>query len=207
MSIVSDSEGGPWSHISTFSSSIARLALARSSAAMRATSSSSSENFRFSPRFSPPFDSGVADGGCDSLLRGVAAFDVALRPLLTSNPACVSSNSRMALSSASASWRAFSSKVSLSCCSLAFSSLLISFFWARMLLSAHSRQYMSPCRQDTGSIAVSRHRRHDANGRKESRFRRADEELQAAFARARSCEVKTARLVFLLPAWSEGSWS
>lgn len=61
---------------------------------------------------------------------------------------------------------------------------------------------MSPCEQDTGSTAVSRHNRQEAKGRYWSFDSRADEVLQAALARARSYEVKTALLVFLLPAWS-----
>jgi hypothetical protein len=68
-----------------------------------------------------------------------------------------------------------------------------------MLNRAHSRQKMSPRWQETGSRAISRHRPHEPKGRKESRFRRAEEEDQADFARARSWEVKTGRDVFRLP--------
>lgn len=55
-------------------------------------------------------------------------------------------------------------------------------------------------------MAVSRQSEHDANGRKDSRERRAEEAVQAALASCRSCEVKTGRLVFLLPERSE-SWT
>jgi len=69
-----------------------------------------------------------------------------------------------------------------------------------MLFRAHSRQKMSPWEQATGSMAGSRQSQHEAKGRKDSRVRRADDEDQADLAMALSCEVKTARLVFLLPA-------
>lgn len=52
-------------------------------------------------------------------------------------------------------------------------------------------------------MAVSRQREHEAKGRKDSRERRAEEAVQAALASWRSCEVKTGRLVFLLPGRSE----
>lgn len=72
-----------------------------------------------------------------------------------------------------------------------------------MFVRAHSRQKMSPCKHATGSMAVSRQSEHEAKGRKDSRERRAEEAVQAALASCRSCEVKTGRLVFLLPGRSE----
>lgn len=145
------------------------------------------------------------------IVGGNAAAVPAAGPVCMLNPACVNSKSRMARSRASASLRACSSRASRSSCSRAFSARLISRFWARMLLSAHSRQKMSPCRQATGSTAGSRHSQHEAKGRKESRERRAEDEPQAARATARSWDVKTGLLVFLLPAtlgraWEMGWW-
>lgn len=81
---------------------------------------------------------------------------------------------------------------------------MISFFCARMLLRAHSRQKMSPSGQATGSTAASRQSEHEAKGRKDSRVRRADEAPQDAFAHDRSYDVKTALLVFLLPVGEGG---
>ncbi|TLD23058.1 hypothetical protein PspLS_07439 [Pyricularia sp. CBS 133598] len=95
---------------------------------------------------------------------------------------------------------AFASLASFSPLSRAFSTRLISFFWARMLLRAHSLQKTSPAEQATGSTAVSRQSEHEAKGRKDSRDRRAELEPQAALASSLSYEVKTALLVFLLPA-------
>lgn len=130
----------------TFSSSMALLALARSSSAILASSSPSRENLRFSPLllssilFSSPFPVLAVD----SLLCNVRSrFSLPLS-LLIDNPACVSSNSLIALSCASASLLACSSAASLSSCSRSFSARLISFFCARMFVRAHSRQKISP---------------------------------------------------------------
>jgi len=65
---------------------------------------------------------------------------------------------------------------------------------------------MSPWMQATGSMAGSRQRQHEPKGRKDSRERRAEPVPQAARARVRSWDVKTARLVFLLPVTLEESW-
>lgn len=59
---------------------------------------------------------------------------------------------------------------------------------------------MSPRLQETGSRASSRQRQQDENVRNESRDNLADDALHADLARARSCEVKTGRDVFRLPA-------
>ena len=196
---------------STFSSSMAFLAFARSSSAIRETSSGSSENLRFSPVFAPfpcPFFQSSLEG---SRAAGVSVLGVSVlglrllapTPLLILSPACVSSNSRIARSWASESRRALSSWTSRSSCSRAFSARLISFFWARMLLRTHSRQKMSPWRHATGSMAGSRHSQHEAKGRNESRERRAVDEPQAARAIARSWDVKMGRVVFLLPGRSD----
>lgn len=159
-----------------------------SSAAIRASSSSSSENLRFSPRFASSARLAVSAAGMSFFI-----------PFCEASPACVSSNSRTARSWASRSLRVCSSRASRSSCSRAFSARLISFFCARMLLSAHSRQNMSPWTQATGSIAGSKQRPQDAKGRNDSRERRAVEEPHDALARSRSYEVKTGRVVFLLP--------
>jgi hypothetical protein len=68
-----------------------------------------------------------------------------------------------------------------------------------MLLNAHSRQKMSPWGQETGERAGNKHKRQEANGRKESLVRRAVVEFHAAFASSLSCEVNTEREVFRLP--------
>jgi hypothetical protein len=59
---------------------------------------------------------------------------------------------------------------------------------------------MSPCGQETGLWAGCKHNRQEANGKKESRERRALVEFHADLASDRSCEVNTAREVFRLPA-------
>ncbi|ROW15022.1 hypothetical protein VPNG_03330 [Cytospora leucostoma] len=159
---------------------MALRAFARSSSALRVTSSSSSANLRFSPLFGSP--TAARTSGLLSVL-----------PLATSNPACVSSNSLTALACASSSWRAFSSAASFSSRSRSRSSLLISFLCAMMLLSAHSRQKMSPSGHATGSTADSRQSEQLPKGRKESLFSLADEEVQDDFARVRSWAVKTGR--------------
>lgn len=174
----------------TFSSSIALLALLRSCDAIRSTSSSSIENLRFSPLVDPPPSS-----TCALLFRRCE-----------SRPAWVSSNSCTARLCSSRPLLAWSSWASRSSCSLALSNRLISFFWARMLLRAHSRQKMSPWMQATGSMAGSRQRQHEPKGRKDSRERRAVPLPQAWRASVRSWDVKTARLVFLLPVTLEESW-
>lgn len=182
-----------------FSSSMALRAFARSSSALRVTSSSSSANLRFSPLFGSP--AGVRPSGLLSVL-----------PLATSNPACVSSNSLTALACASSSWRAFDSAASFSSRSRSRSALLISFLCAMMLLSAHSRQKMSPSGHATGLTADSRQSEQLPKGRKESLFSLADEEVQDDLARARSWAVKTGREVFLLPTllagdvWTRRFW-
>jgi hypothetical protein len=169
---------------------MARLALLRSCEAIRNTSSSSIENLRFSPLADP-----APSSTCALLFRRC-----------DSRPAWVSSNSCTARLCSSSPLLAWSSWASRSSCSLALSSRLISFFCARMLLRAHSRQKMSPWMQATGSMAGSRQRQHEPKGRKDSRERRAEPVPQAARARVRSWDVKTARLVFLLPVTLEETW-
>lgn len=119
------------------------------------------------------------------------------------NPACVSSKSRIARSLSSSSSAAFALAVSSSAFLRAFSALFSSFFCVKIFARAHSRQKMSPRWHETGSRAISRHKPHDPNGRKESRFSRAELVAQFDFARARSWDVKTAREVFRLPAKRE----
>ena len=58
---------------------------------------------------------------------------------------------------------------------------------------------MSPWEHATGERAGSKHSWQEANGRKESRVRRAEVEFHAALACSLSYEVKTEREVFLLP--------
>lgn len=163
----------------------------RSCEAIRSTSSSSIENLRFSPLADP-----APSSACAALLFRRCE----------SRPAWVSSNSCTARLCSSSPLLAWSSWASRSSCSRALSKRLISFFWARMLLRAHSRQKMSPWMQATGSMAGSRQRQHEPNGRKDSRERRAEPVPQAARASVRSWDVKTARLVFLLPVTLEESW-
>ena len=181
----------------TFSSSNCFLTLALSSLAIRASSSSSRENFLFSPR---PGILGCWSSTARLSFGGVLfGFTAPRRRPEGSKPAWVRSKSRTARSRASRSCLPFSSCSSRSSCSLAFANRLISFFWARMLLKAHSRQKISPWVQDTGSRAGSRQSRQEPNGRKESRESRAEEEAHEALAICRSYEVKIGRLVFLLP--------
>lgn len=174
----------------TFSSSIAFLALALSCCVMRSSSSSSSSNFLFVPTVA-----GVSPSS-------PAAVDCAVAPFLArSRPACVISKSLMARSWSSWSSTALAFAASVSACCLAFSARLMSFFCVRRFERAHSRQKMSPRRQATGSREIPRQRPHEPKGRKESRLRRAELELQFNLAMSRSWEVKTAREVFLLPIW------
>lgn len=58
---------------------------------------------------------------------------------------------------------------------------------------------MSPRGHATGSRAFSRQRLQNPKGRKESRLSCADFELQFDLACSLSYEVKTGRVVFLLP--------
>lgn len=80
---------------------------------------------------------------------------------------------------------------------------MASFLCASRFASAHSRQKTSPFWHDTGSRAGCRQRAQEPKGRKESRVRRAVEEVQAERASSRSWEVKTAREVFRLPGGCE----
>lgn len=198
---------------------MALLARVLSALAVRSSSSSSSSNFlfvllllSFATTSSLPLAVACADSiafivvglVCElMMLLLVVVLLVVLVPLgAMSNPACVNSKSLTALrwlsSSLSSSLRAASRSASF----LFFSARFSSFFCARMLARAHSRQNMSPRWQETGSRAISRHKPQEPNGRKESRLRRAEESDHADFARARSWEVKTGREVFRLPGGS-----
>ena len=169
------------------SSSIAFLALTLSSLAMRSSSSSSNVNFLFVP-------AAVSDS------PGFVEASSGRRLAASARPAWVVSKSRTARSRSSSSSRAFIRAISFSASWRSFSARLSSFFWATRLARAHSRQKMSPRWHATGSLAISRHRQQEPKGRKESRFRRAELVPQWDLANARSCEVKTGRDVFRLPA-------
>ena len=193
----------------TFSSSIAFRARTLSALAVRSKSSSSSSNFLFAPvlllllastssvpEFIPSGgfeDSAIVLGARGSIERGL------LLPGASSNPACVISKSFTALFRSSSSLSSSPNAASRSASRLVFSERFSSFFWARMFANAHSRQKTSPRWHDTGSRAISRQRPQDPKGRKDSRFRRAEEEDQADLARLRSWDVKTGRVLFRLP--------
>lgn len=177
---------------------MAFLALTLSSRAMRSSSSSSSWNFRLFPVVTKAWVSSFAE------VRVGSAVDLLTGPVVVrSRPACTISKSLMARSRSSKSSSALAFAASSSACFRAFSARLMSFFWATRLARAHSRQKMSPRRHDTGSRAIPRQRPQEPKGRKESRERRADVELQLDRATARSWAVKTAREVFRLP-WGKG---
>lgn len=158
----------------TFSSSMAFRAFARSSLVFFSTSSASSSNFRLTPRPSL------------SLRSCVAALPLVFL-VAPSIPIIVFSKSLTLLSLSSSAFSLFCSSSSLLLRSPSFSNLLISFLWAKRLLTIHSRQKMSPSEAHaTGSREGWRQRLQLANGRKESRCRRVERVPQEDFNSARS---------------------
>ena len=131
------------SGIRTFSSSKACLALILSCLAFFNISSSSNSNFRFTP------------------LPSLAAESASTCPLLfpflglPSSPIVTFSKSSTALPLSSSTFSLSCSSSSLRRLSSSFSSLLISCRCASRLLTAHSRQNISPLEEHaTGSRAI-----------------------------------------------------
>lgn len=126
-----------------FSSSSAFRALARSSSAALSSASSSRANFRFG-RGRDAFSTSAEFAGA---LPGSPAASPTVPPdrdQAAERPCWVRSKSTMDRSFSSACLRASSSAAAFTSLFLTLSARLISCFWARILLNAHSRQKISP---------------------------------------------------------------